>query len=423
MPRPLPPRPPDVANSDLIAKKRNAVRRCCVNHGAPGLAMKMTQLRTVFTLIACCGLVGVGCNGDDDAEEADAGHVVEAGEGAADTSVHDARMPDVSVDTGNEGGEPVDASQPAVDADGSPALVDATPADGANKDGSGETSDARQQGDGGGDATGDDGGGNATGDAGGDATGDDDGGDATADDATSDGAPTSDTASGDSALMSDTASGDSALMSDSAMPDSPSEAAGATLRVCIEACAVDEDCARPGVTRWSCDPVSHMCKSCYDDLICIAGVSMWTSKKCTADNDCFRCNDGGCTHFFGDYCIEVDHTGYCAFDKDSTSCTGLPTPQVVKRFGSADTVQVCSKTTSRCDAERGYCITACRSNGTCSPARGGNTCDLATGRCQCEGPQDCGADAPVCNSVTKQCECDATDQCSIDGGRARVCHQ
>jgi hypothetical protein len=200
--------------------------------------------------------------------------------------------------------------------------------------------------------------------------------------------------------------------------------AGMSAKVCAELCASDDDCAREsGVQGFRCHPTTRRCSSCLDDAICIASRSLWTAKMCQIDADCV--NEGGFSPF-GDVCIDVDGTGYCAFFATSTTnCTSfLNTPTfstfTVKKHGGDQRVDVCGKP-SRCDADRGSCQNPCTSSTSCTPARGGKTCNTQLGRCECAGNEDCGPGAPICNLAIKQCECGSQADCSAETGRVLTC--
>jgi hypothetical protein len=202
------------------------------------------------------------------------------------------------------------------------------------------------------------------------------------------------------------------------------DAAAARPKICAEHCTADEDCARDtGIQKFRCHPTTHHCATCIDDWICIATRSLWTGKTCTEDSACV--NEGGFAPF-GDVCIDVDGTGYCAFLATSTSnCASfLNTTNFstfhAKKYGSDDAVDVCGKP-SRCDADRGSCQNPCTSNTSCTPARGGKTCNTGLGRCECASDGDCGPGAPTCNSTLKQCECGSQADCSADTGRTLTC--
>src|SRR5260370_7491061 len=119
-------------------------------------------------------------------------------------------------------------------------------------------------------------------------------------------------------------------------------------------------------------------------MICIATRSLWTARTCTADVDCV--NEGGFSQF-GDVCIDVVGGGNCAFLATSTSnCTSTLNTATfstfnVKKYGSDERVDVCGKP-SRCDADRGSCQNPCTSNTSCTPARGGKTCNVGLGKCK-----------------------------------------
>jgi hypothetical protein len=200
--------------------------------------------------------------------------------------------------------------------------------------------------------------------------------------------------------------------------------AGASPAICAEVCSTDDDCARDvGVQALRCHPATHHCSTCLEDITCIAARSLWTAKVCTADFDCV--NEGGFSPF-GDVCIDIAGTGYCAFlATNTTQCTSfLNTPMFstfeVKKLGSNERVNVCGKP-SRCDADRGACQNPCTSNTSCTPARGGKVCNTGSGRCECAGDGDCGPGAPVCNLALRQCECGSQADCSTDTGRTLTC--
>jgi hypothetical protein len=226
--------------------------------------------------------------------------------------------------------------------------------------------------------------------------------------------------------------GQDEAMSDSARQDSVTtegsiqdgDAAATRPKVCAEVCTVDGDCARDtGIQPFRCHPETHHCSTCVDDMICIATRSLWTARTCTDDSVCV--NEGGFAPF-GDVCIDIDGTGYCAFLATSTAnCTVfLATPTFtiypVKKFGSVDMVDVCGKP-SRCDADRGSCQNPCTTNTTCTPARGGRTCNTGLGRCECASDVDCGPGAPTCTLAINQCECGSQADCSTDTGRTLTC--
>jgi len=131
---------------------------------------------------------------------------------------------------------------------------------------------------------------------------------------------------------------------------------------------------------------------------------------------------------FGDYCIDVEGKGICAFDKskigDQNYCDGNDVAFTAKKFGSATTVEVCANTSLSCDAQRGVCVSQCGTAGapSCTQALGGKVCNATTHKCECGSGADCGPGAPNCNLVTKQCECGDTNDCSaFDSGATLVC--
>jgi hypothetical protein len=156
------------------------------------------------------------------------------------------------------------------------------------------------------------------------------------------------------------------------------------------------------------------------DITCAQRNSVWT--PCTSDANCKP--EGGLER--GDFCVDVEGAGYCAFSTTSVlRCAGLTGTITAKKFGSSDMVTVCADTSETCDTARGTCIGACDDPffpTTCTPALGGSVCNTTTHKCECASGGDCGPGAPVCNSVTKQCECGGTNDCSgSDSGATYVC--
>jgi hypothetical protein len=225
-------------------------------------------------------------------------------------------------------------------------------------------------------------------------------------------------------VLDGTAEGSAEGSGDDEAAPSDAHEAGTFAKICAESCASDDDCARDsGVQGFRCHPTTHHCATCIDDMICIASRSLWVAKTCLLDADCI--NEGGASPF-GDVCVDVDGKGYCAFlATDTTNCTSfLNTPMfstfTVKRYGADEHVDVCGKP-SRCDANRGSCQNPCTSNTSCTPARGGKTCNTQLGRCECASDGDCGPGAPICNLALKQCECGSQADCSAETGRTLIC--
>lgn len=193
------------------------------------------------------------------------------------------------------------------------------------------------------------------------------------------------------------------------------------LNVCRDTCNTNADCTNPLAPKtWSCDMTTHRCTQCYDDLICIANLSKWLNKTCTSDANC----NPEASFPFGDYCVDINGTGRCAFDKNNAArCSDKPTAMLLNKYGSAEKVEVCSNQLTRCDLRRGICNNKCTDSVGCTASRGGRVCNQALGRCECNSNTDCvGGDMPTCNLMTKQCECGSgTDCAAFDSGRASVC--
>jgi hypothetical protein len=212
--------------------------------------------------------------------------------------------------------------------------------------------------------------------------------------------------------------------SDDAVADA-ADGASSISKICAQECQTSDQCVR-GASPYKpiCEPTTHRCVSCIDDLPCIAGASAWI-KTCTADS--------GCTSIFGDYCVDIGGLGVCAFDSaklGTASCLGNAGTITLKKFGSdAQTVSVCAKLTTTCDLRRGRCespcIIACVDGGgctnTCTVSRGGKMCNGTTQRCECASDSDCAFPIGHCNLLTAQCECASSNDCAQDSGPALVC--
>jgi hypothetical protein len=191
-------------------------------------------------------------------------------------------------------------------------------------------------------------------------------------------------------------------------------------KICAAGCATTDDCRADASSNLVCDPSSHRCVSCTDDVPCIAGASQWTAKKCAVDGDCVPT--------YGDYCVDVAGFGYCAFDSTklgTLSCAGNSSSYMMKKHATTDTVSVCARLTRTCDLRRGTCegpcTITCVSDGsvctnTCTVARGGTICNATTKRCECASDNDCASPVSHCNLVTLQCECASANDCAADGG-------
>ncbi len=196
-------------------------------------------------------------------------------------------------------------------------------------------------------------------------------------------------------------------------------------KICASGCVITDDC-RPGTSIYKpiCEPATHRCVSCIDDLPCIAGASVW-SKSCTVDGDCGP--------IFGDYCVDIGGAGFCAFDSTKSgtlSCVGNASSYTVMKHDGSSTVSVCARLTTTCDLRRGQCqgpctITCAADGGactnTCTVSRGGKICNATTRRCECASDNDCASPTSHCNPITLQCECTSGNDCSPDGGSTLVC--
>jgi hypothetical protein len=197
------------------------------------------------------------------------------------------------------------------------------------------------------------------------------------------------------------------------------EAGPVAVKACVIHCNGNEDCQPDGAVKTlMCNLDNHHCVACVHDVTCIAAKSLWIH-KCTADAECSP--EGGLS--FGDYCVDVEGTGYCAFDQNNQDCFFSDT-LTIKKFGSSATVNVCVDASQKCDTSRGKCDSPCGGlgAGACTPDRGGKVCNATTKKCECGSSTDCGPGAPNCNLVTKQCECGDTNDCgALDSSATLVC--
>jgi len=225
----------------------------------------------------------------------------------------------------------------------------------------------------------------------------------------------------------DDTSADGGALDDAIADDAIADAAegGPVSKICALECVTTADCnVAVSVFKQICEPATHRCVNCIDDLPCIAGASVWT-KACMVDGDC--------TAMFGDYCVDIGGLGRCAFDSaklGTASCFGNAGTFAIKKHGVSDTVNVCARLTTTCDLRRGRCdgpcTIACAADGgsctnNCTVARGGKVCNATTKRCECASDNDCASPTPHCNLVTQQCECGSGSDCAPDGGSALVC--
>jgi hypothetical protein len=223
------------------------------------------------------------------------------------------------------------------------------------------------------------------------------------------------------------ATGETATLAEAssdAVADVPNDAPNLS-KICTQECQTSDQCVR-GTSPYKpiCEPTTHRCVSCIDDLPCISGASAWI-KTCTADS--------GCTPIFGDYCVNIGGVGLCAFDSAKlgmASCLGNSGTITVKKFSSdAATVSVCATLTTTCDLRRGRCQDPCAitcvdgggCTNTCTVSRGGKVCNATTRRCECASDSDCALPSSHCNLATSQCECASSNDCLQDSGPTLVC--
>jgi len=161
---------------------------------------------------------------------------------------------------------------------------------------------------------------------------------------------------------------------------------------CDFGCNVDADCN--GIdSAGHCDPVLKRCRKtdCAVSTDCAPVASLWFT-TCV--------DDSGCAPDL-ELCVAWEGLGYCAALPDPAfpdfPCT-FGTPTELLRFGAAGEAEVCADLTQVC-SDKGACEPGCGSLGC--DAGTGNTCNTATGICECAlstectkaGVSVCGADA------------------------------
>jgi hypothetical protein len=185
-------------------------------------------------------------------------------------------------------------------------------------------------------------------------------------------------------------------------------------KVCGRQCAGNGDCPPVGLSQFICNTAVQRCVTCLSDSTCIAQQSGWLGIACTTDAGCAP---------FGDYCVDVDGSGRCAFDASKIGtfdCFGTSDTFAIKKFATNDVVTVCASVTQTCDTARGTCITPCTTG--CTAERGGMTCNATTGHCECASNADCGGTAPNCNLTIHQCECGSTADCPAGDAGTQICN-
>lgn len=181
----------------------------------------------------------------------------------------------------------------------------------------------------------------------------------------------------------------------------------ATLTLCGNECEVAADCNIGVDFPGACDQETKRCYDpskvrCQDNDDCVPASSSW-STNCTSDNDC--ADDDS------ERCIDVKGVGWCA-PLPGEGCTfGEPTELPI--FGVATaTATVCASTLDRCRG--GSCEFNCADpifGGFCG-AGNGDSCNAATGLCECADGPECEATG-ICGADKHCTEC-ATDQDCID---------
>jgi hypothetical protein len=221
---------------------------------------------------------------------------------------------------------------------------------------------------------------------------------------------------------------------DAATSDAPAsdgaagDGATASAKACFRTCNQKSDCPNIGPQELLCN-ADHHCVVCMHDVSCVAQSTGWGifGDTCTSDADCKA--DGG-PLASGDYCIDVEGVGLCAYDKSRPSanfgdpCFGTTGVFVAKKFGSSATVEVCAETSQTCDTKRGACRSDCGGDAgsICTPSQGGKVCNATTKKCECGSNTDCGGSTPTCNLASKQCECDSVNNCpTSDAAATFVC--
>jgi hypothetical protein len=175
---------------------------------------------------------------------------------------------------------------------------------------------------------------------------------------------------------------------------------------CSFTCTSDDDCLLDGGDDDSqkCNPVRHVCEdptlACSNDQDCLISMSAWEA-PCANDSECAANTEA---------CVQANGQGYCAtLPGASDTCANTAVAKMLTRFGAAGTVKVCASADPRCFGNR------CRP-GCSAPNKGcglglGDTCNTATGLCQCKTGAEC-EKTGVCGP-DKHCDtCKTTEDCA-----------
>jgi len=177
-------------------------------------------------------------------------------------------------------------------------------------------------------------------------------------------------------------------------------APAATALSCVYSCTIDDDCTiNAEDTSHKCNPITKLCEDplavCETHADCLAGLTPWFG-GCTTATECLD----------GETCVGFKGGGYCAALPDADfGCFPNVTVTMPLFDGGAD-VQVCGSADARCVA--GACAYGCSFSGC--PGGGGDTCNDATGLCECAAASEC--DSGVCGADGHCQQCVVDDDCA-----------
>lgn len=186
-------------------------------------------------------------------------------------------------------------------------------------------------------------------------------------------------------------------------------APGPTASSCGNQCETDDDCVVPDSFYPSvCDPVTDRCidalAACTDHDSCVPWMNAWYT-SCTEQADCDE---------MGGLCVAYGGKGYCAQPPSEGLCFPFGAPEDLPEFGDPDPqlVSVCLSTDGRCHA--GQCLVGCAAfgEGSCEGLGNGDSCNAATGLCECAGGDECASE--VCGADAQCVECVTDLHCAAN---------
>ena len=184
---------------------------------------------------------------------------------------------------------------------------------------------------------------------------------------------------------------------------------------CAYSCASDDDCLIEDDDTVKCNLTLQRCEdpsqACTADQDCLVSLSLWFV-SCANDSGCVANTQA---------CVEASGHGYCAKlpGAGAPACAGPTVPKQLARFGASGTIEVCASADPRCSA--GRCRKGCGDAAAGCGLGKGNTCNAATGLCECSNGSECtktgicGRDRH-CQACTINADCpNAPDTACLEG--------